>query len=150
MKPDGRFILLADDDPNDVFFFARALSKFGFPAAGLKVVNDGEAAISYLSGEGPYADRSEHPLPALVFLDLKMPRKTGMEVLAWLRGQPGLMSLPVVVLTSSKHAIDIEEAYRLRANSYLIKPVRVEELVEMLKTAVTYWLTMNKTPQSVL
>jgi len=73
-----------------------------------------------------------------------------MEVLAWLRGQPGLMSLPVVVLTSSKHAIDIEEAYRLRANSYLIKPVRVEELVEMLKTAATYWLTMNKTPKSVL
>jgi CheY-like chemotaxis protein len=150
MKPDGKFILLAEDDPNDVFFFERALSKFGFPAASLRVVNDGEAATAYLSGEGQYASRSEYPLPALVFLDLKMPRKTGMEVLAWLRGQPALTSLPVVVLTSSKHSLDIEEAYRLRANSYLIKPVRLEELVETLKTAITYWLTMNKTPQSVL
>ena len=150
MKLDGKFILLAEDDPNDVFFFGRALGKLGFPPAGLQVVNDGEAAVAYLSGESQYADRKLYPVPSLIFLDLKMPRKTGMEVLAWLREQPARTSLPVVVLTSSKHSLDIEEAYRLRANSYLIKPVRVEELVEILRTAITYWLTMNKTPQSVL
>lgn len=149
MKPDGKCILLVEDDPNDVFLFERALGKFGFPAASVQVVNDGEAAVAYLGGEGHYANRSNFPMPALVFLDLKMPHKSGMEVLNWLRGQPALTSLPVVVLTSSKHSVEIEEAYRLRANSYLIKPVLVEELVETLRTSVTYWLTMNKTPQSI-
>ncbi len=150
MKPDGKFILLVEDDLNDVFFFERALGKISFPAGCLRVVNDGEAAISYLNGDGQFASRSDHPLPALIFLDLKMPRKTGMEVLAWLRGQPVLSSVPVIVLTSSKHSVEIEEAYRLRGNSYLVKPVRMEDLVEMLRTAVSYWLGMNKTPESVV
>src|SRR5262245_20921318 len=149
MKPYDKSILLVEDDSNDVFFFERALVKIGFPMASLRVVNDGEAAIAYLSGKGEYSDRNEYPIPALIFLDLKMPRKTGMEVLAWLRGQPALLPVPVVVLTSSKHSVEIEEAYRLRANSYLVKAVQMEELVETLKTAVSYWLQMNVTPQSV-
>ena len=149
MKPHDKSILLVEDDSNDVFFFERALSKIGFPTSSLRVVNDGEAAIAYLSGKGQYSDRIEYPLPALIFLDLKMPRKTGMEVLAWLRGQPAFGPVPVVVLTSSKHSVEIEEAYRLRANSYLVKAVQMEELVETLRTAVSYWLKMNRTPQSV-
>jgi CheY-like chemotaxis protein len=150
MKSEGKFIFLVEDDPNDVFFFQRALGKIDFPATSLRVVNDGEAAVAYLSGDGRYSNRSEYPLPSLIFLDLKMPRKTGMEVLAWLREQAGLVSVPVVVLTSSKHSLEIEECYRLRANSYLVKPVHMEELIDTLKAAVFYWLTVNKTPQSVL
>jgi len=149
MTPQDKSILLVEDDANDVFFFERALGKIGFPTESLRVVNDGEAAISYLSGTGQYSDRTAYPIPALIFLDLKMPRKTGMEVLAWLRAQPALLPVPVVVLTSSKHSVEIEEAYRLRANSYLVKAVQLDELVETLKTAISYWLKMNTTPRSV-
>ena len=114
-------ILLAEDDPNDVFFMKRAFEKAQLPNP-LVVVSDGEETIRYLKGEGVYADRARYPLPGLLLLDLRMPRRGGFEVLDWLRRQPGLKRLMTVVLTSSAESPDINHAYDLGANSYLLKP----------------------------
>ena len=91
-------ILLAEDDPNDVILFQRAMERASLSADSLKAVGDGEKAISYLSGQGIYADRDLYPLPALLLLDLKMPRKSGLEVLEWVRRQPGLKRLQLATL----------------------------------------------------
>ena len=97
MNPREYVVLLADDDPNDVFLLQRAFQKTNI-ANPLHVVRDGEEAMAYLSGQDQYADRQRHPLPVLLLLDLKMPRKSGFEVLRWVRQQSGLKRLPVVVL----------------------------------------------------
>ena len=110
-------ILLAEDDPNDVLLIERAFQRTHV-ANSLQVVRDGEEALAYLSGQGPFADRERHPLPVLLLMDLKMPRKSGLEVLEWVRQQPGLKRLPIVVLTSSNQGPDINRAYELGANSY--------------------------------
>ena len=137
-------ILLAEDDPNDVILFQRAMVRASLSAGSLKVVRDGEEAISYLSGKTIYADRDLYPLPTLLLLDLKMPRKSGLEVLSWLRKQPQFRSLIVVFLTSSNSAEDIRLAYEGGANSYLVKPVEFTEMVELIKTVSAYWLELNE------
>jgi CheY-like chemotaxis protein len=139
-------VLLVEDDPNDVLLIQRAWRKSNI-AAPLQVVADGEAATHYLSGGGEFADRQRYPLPMLVLLDLKLPRKSGFEVLAWLRQQPILRRLPVVILTSSSEPEDINRAYELGANSYLVKPVQFETLQEMMQTVHLYWLVLNEKPQ---
>ena len=136
-------ILLAEDDPNDVILFQRAMERASLSADSLKVVRDGEKAISYLSGQGIYADRDVYPLPALLLLDLKMPRKSGPEVLSWLRKHPQLRYLIVVFLTSSNSSEDVRLAYEAGANSYLVKPVEFTEMVEMIRHVTFYWLEMN-------
>ncbi|GBL45318.1 response regulator [Sulfuriferula multivorans] len=138
-------LLLVEDDPNDIMLFRRAKDKTNL-ANPLQVVEDGEAAVAYLSGQGQYADRNRYPLPALVLLDLKLPRKSGLEVLAWLREQPGLRRLPVVVMTSSKESTDVGLAYDLGANSYLVKPVAFDNLLEMIKALGLYWFILNEKP----
>ena len=138
-------LLLVEDDANDVMLFRRAKDKSNL-ANPLQVVEDGEAAVAYLSGQGQYADRNRYPLPALMLLDLKLPRKSGLEVLAWLREQRGLPRLPVVVLTSSKESVDVGQAYDLGANSYLVKPVAFDKLLEMVKALGLYWLILNEKP----
>ena len=110
-------------------------------------LENGEDAVAYLAGEGEYADRGRFPLPVLVLLDLKLPRKSGHEVLAWLREQPGLKRLPVAVLTSSRESADVNRAYDLRANSYLVKPVSFENLVEMVRALDVSWLILNEAPE---
>src|SRR5687768_12930434 len=107
-------ILIAEDNPDEVLLIRRAfrLAKLDYP---LQVVSNGDAAIAYLGGEGQYADRSQYPLPTLMLLDLKMPRKSGLEVLEWLRDQPGLRRLRVVVLTASRESADVDQAYELGA-----------------------------------
>ena len=139
-------ILLVEDNPDDVALFKRALHKaeLDYP---LQVVGDGEAAIAYLSGEGLYADRNNHPLPRLVLLDLKLPRKSGHEVLEWMRSQPELRRLPVVVLTTSREISDINRAYDHCANSYLVKPFSFDGLMDMVRTLHSYWLKMNETAE---
>jgi CheY-like chemotaxis protein len=137
-------ILLAEDDPNDVILFQRAMERASLSAYSLQVVRDGEEAISYLSGKSVYADRDRYPLPALVLLDLKMPRKSGLEVLSWLRRQPQLRHLIVVFLTSSNCEDDIRLAYDAGANSYLMKPAEFTEMVEMIRKASVYWLELNQ------
>ena len=136
-------ILLAEDDPNDVILFQRAMERASLSADSLKVVRDGEKAISYLSGQGLYADRDLYPLPTLLLLDLKMPRKSGPEVLSWIRKQPQLRYLIVVFLTSSNSSDDVRIAYEAGANSYLVKPVEFTEMVEMIRHVTFYWLEMN-------
>jgi CheY-like chemotaxis protein len=141
----GKAVLLVEDNANDVVLFERAFRKAGIQNP-LRIVNDGQSAMEYLAGQGPYADRSEHPMPGLLLLDLKLPRKSGHEVLAWLRQQPRISSLTTVVMTSSKESEDIDRAYAAGANSYLVKPVAFQTLVEMVKTLNLYWLTLNETP----
>ncbi|MBA2848957.1 response regulator [Thermosulfuriphilus ammonigenes] len=138
-------ILLVEDDPNDVILIKRAFDRARI-ANPIQVAQDGEEAIAYLAGSEPYHDRSLYPLPMLVLLDLKMPRKSGFDVLAWIRAQEVLRRLPVVVLTSSKDTPDINRAYDLGANSYLVKPVAFEALIEMVKTLGLYWLILNQKP----
>ena len=137
-------ILLAEDDPNDVILFQRAMERASLDVDSLKVVQDGEQAISYLSGQGVYADRDLYPLPALLLLDLKMPRKSGLEVLSWLRKQPQLRYLIVVFFTSSNSTEDVRLAYDAGANSYLVKPVDFTEMVEMIRNVCFYWLELNE------
>jgi CheY-like chemotaxis protein len=139
-------ILLADDDPNDILLVQRAFQKLNL-ANPLQVVRDGEEAVDYLSGHLQYADRDRFPLPVLLLLDLKMPRKSGFEVLQWLRQQPGLKRLPVVVLTSSNQHPDINEAFDLGANSYLVKPGGFDTLLELVKSLEMYWLILNEKPE---
>jgi CheY-like chemotaxis protein len=138
-------ILLVEDDSNDVLLIQRAFRKASLPNP-LQIVEDGEAAILYLKGEESFADRDRYPLPRLILLDLKLPRKSGFEVLVWLRQQPKFYGLPVVVLTSSKENNDIQQAYLLGANSYLVKPVGFDSLLDMIKTLNLYWLMFNQTP----
>ena len=95
----------------------------------------------------PYGDRGRYPLPALMLLDLKLPGMSGFEVLLWLRQQPGLKRLPVVVLTSSKENTDINRAYELGANSYLVKPASFDALVNIIERLNHYWLVLNERPE---
>ena len=139
-------ILLAEDDPNDVLLIQRAFQRTHV-ANPVQVVRDGEEALAYLSGQGPFADRERHPLPVLMLMDLKMPRKSGLEVLEWVRQQPGLKRLPITVLTSSNQSPDINRAYELGANSYLVKPAGFDSLLELVKNLDMYWLILNEKPE---
>src|SRR5436190_4286477 len=104
-------ILLVEDEPNDVFLIERAFRKCDFHNI-LSTVGDGEQAIAYLEGAREFADRQKYPVPSIMLLDLKLPKRTGLEVLAWLRGRDdSLRRLPVVVLTSSKQSSDVNRAY---------------------------------------
>src|SRR5687767_13728739 len=139
-------ILLAEDNENDVLMLRRAArnAKFSSP---LQIVNDGEEVIAYLRGEGKFNDRRRYPLPGLLLLDLKMPRKSGFEVLQWLREQPQFFARQVVVLSSSDEIRDINRAYELGANSFLVKPMFFSEFVGMLEALHTYCLRVWQEPR---
>ena len=144
MKFGGTF-LVAEDDENDVFFLQRAFKQAKVENP-LNVVRDGQEAIEYLSGEGKFSDRNLYPLPHLFILDLKMPRKTGLDVLGWLQEQPELRCVPVLVLSSSAHRTDIERAYELGANAFVVKPASLEKRVELAKLIGAFWLEFNEGP----
>jgi CheY-like chemotaxis protein len=126
-------ILLVDDNPHDVVLIRLAFRKGGIIDP-IKLVKDGGEAVRYLNGEGVYADRQIHPLPTLVLLDLKMPGTSGFEVLRWIREQPHLQELKAVVMTGSNENEDIQKAYDLGADSYLVKPANFSELVRMMSS----------------
>lgn len=128
-------ILLVEDNPDDVLLMQRAFRKLNV-ANPLRVLRDGEEAVSYLS------DAANEP-PALILLDLKLPRRSGLNVLEWIRSEPRMKRCPVVVLTSSKEAPDVQAAYDLGANSYLIKPVEFQAFMDMVGTLNLYWLVLN-------
>lgn len=140
-------ILLVEDDPNDILLIQRAFRKANLTNAVLQILTDGDTAVAYLSGVGEYADRDRYPLPMVILLDLKLPRRSGHEILAWLRQQPELKRLLVVVLTSSNHRSDIDQAYDLGANSYLLKPVGFSALVEVVQALNLYWILLNQKPE---
>ncbi len=143
MSGENRTILLVEDERNDVFFL-----EYAFQAAGisnpLQVVEDGQEAVNYLAGSGKYANRAHYPLPCLVLLDLKLPVKMGLDILRWIRQQPSLQTLLVVVLSSSRDPHDIDDAYRLGARSYLVKPLSMSERLEIAKAIKYYWLGLNQ------
>ncbi len=134
-----RTVLYVEDEENDAF-----LVRFGFQRAGLenplKVVTDGKDAIEYLSGSGRYSDRQQFPVPALVLLDLNLPVINGLEVLEWIRNQDGLRALPVVVFSSSDQAHDRQRAEELRANDYIVKPVNLGRMEEIIRSLSDRWL----------
>jgi len=138
-------ILVADDDAQDTFLVRMAVKK---AALGLRLatVKDGEEAIDYLLGRAPYEDRNNHPFPSLILLDLKMPRLNGFDVLEFIRGQPGLRQLPVVIFSSSDDPGDIRRAYDSGANSYLCKPHSNGDLSALLKALEEYWCKFNHFP----
>lgn len=141
----GRPILLVEDNEDDVFFFKRAMEKAGLQHP-LRRVEDGQQAIDYLRGVGKYADRSQFPLPCLVLLDLKLPRVSGLEVVKWIREQPALQTLVVIILTSSHLDVDVRQAYRLGANSFLVKTSSANQLANMVRLIHEYWLELNLPP----
>jgi CheY-like chemotaxis protein len=137
--------LLVEDDENDVFFMKRAFQEADIKNP-LHVVSDGQEAIDYLTGTGIFAERKKFPLPCLILLDLKLPHILGLDVLKWLRAKREFQGVIVVVLTSSKEDADIEKAYELGANSYLVKPPDAQRLFEMVKRIKEYWMEQNQMP----
>jgi CheY-like chemotaxis protein len=142
-------VLYAEDEENDVFLMQRAFRKAGIKNP-LQTASDGAEAIRYLQGAGDYADRRRFPLPCLVLLDLNLPRRSGLEVLKWIREQPSFAHLPVVILTSSNQHRDIASAYQLKANGYLVKPPSSEKLIELVATLRDTCLTGPITAEGVL
>jgi two-component system response regulator len=129
---------------NDVFFLQHAMRKLGL-ANPIQVATDGQQAIDYLNGAGKFVDRETFPLPCLVLLDLKLPYVMGLDVLKWIRQQPG-PPLVVIVLTASAEQADIAAAYRLGANAFLTKPSESGRLEDMVKAIKDFWLTQNTWP----
>jgi CheY-like chemotaxis protein len=138
-------VLHIDDDPNDTMLLQAATRKAAVEFI-LHNVEDGDAAIAYLSGDGIYSDRKRFQLPSLILLDLKMPRATGFEVLKWIRSRPELGNLPVVVLSGSELQDDIRQAYSAGANSYLVKPLGFDALVDLVQSVNAVWVTANQQP----
>jgi CheY-like chemotaxis protein len=139
------YILLVEDSDDDAMLIERAIRKANLFTP-VHRVEDGEAACHYLAGRGVYADRAQYPMPTLVLLDIKLPKLSGLEVLSWIRRQPELAQLVIVMLTSSKERKDIEVAYASGTNSYLVKPIAPVELQELIKSLGSYWLTHNEPP----
>jgi len=145
--PKTQTILVAEDDADDAFLLQRAFGKLGITTS-LKFVHDGQEAIDYLQGDGQFADRSFHPLPDLLLLDIKMPRLNGFQVLGWVRKQKTLRRLPVVIFSSSGEPADIDRAYDLGANSYLIKPHSSDDLLAVAQNLKQYWVDTSQIPES--
>ncbi len=138
-----RSILLVEDNEDDAFLMQRALQDAAIVNP-LLIVQDGQEAIDYLSGAGKFADRAQFPIPAVIFLDLKLPLKSGHEVLAWIRGRKEFDMVVIVVLTSSSEPSDIKKSYSLGANSFLVKPPTPESLVDLARSFKWYWLEFNE------
>ena len=142
---DQPVILQVEDDPNDVLLLQRAFKKVGIDAE-LRVVPDGEELIRYLNGAGAFRDRARFPLPSLVLLDIKLPRSSGLDVLRWMRSQPGGWRVPVVMLTSSKQPLDVDRCYEAGASGYIVKSIDFESLVRSLRAVDDFWMKSNIVP----
>ncbi len=138
-------VLLADDDGDEAYLVVRAFRDAGV-AQPVIVVPDGEAAIRYLEGGGEYADRLACPPPCLLLLDQKLPGRSGLEVLDWVRNGSPDPTLPVLVLSASTYDCDVKAAYLVGANGYLVKPATYEDSIEMAKAIRDYWLRFNRSP----
>ena len=136
-------ILLVEDNPNDAELVIRALKRSGVRAA-VSHVDDGAQAIDFLLGVGAYVHRRGAAAPKLILLDCKLPKLTGIEVLQRIRAEPSLKNVAAVMLTSSKEARDIADAYNSGVNSYVVKPVEFEEFVDTVGRLGQYWLTFNQ------
>jgi DNA-binding response OmpR family regulator len=145
---DKPIFLLLEDSENDVILVQRAFQK-GNILNPLITLRNAEEGMAYLLGSGAYNDREHFPVPGLILLDLKLPGIDGFDFLRWLRQQPCLEKLRVVVLSSSGEVRDIDLAYKLGANSYLIKPLDFERFVEISLALNGYWLWLDKRPEEL-
>lgn len=138
-------IMVIEDSESDA-----ALLKLAFKKAQLdnpvRILSTGEEALDYLAGAGGYGDRTQYPLPILIFLDLRLPACSGLSVLKWIRQQPDISRIPVIMLTGSASSSDVRQAYSLGANSYMVKPKEYGELARMVEASKRYWLTLNVYP----
>jgi CheY-like chemotaxis protein len=142
----NQIVLLVEDDLADSKLIRRAFDKAAISAR-LVRAKDGDDAVAYLDGTGPYTDRKEHPSPTLVLLDIKLPRRSGFEVLSWIRRDArALRRTPVVMLTSSRHAVDINRAYELGANAYTVKPDTHAEMIRLLGAIQAFWIQFSEPP----
>ena len=139
---ENQTILLVDDTEDDRIFMRAAFKKanLNWP---LQEVHDGDEAIAYLKGDGPYRDRGTFRLPIVMLLDLNMPKKNGFEVLKWVRGQEQFRLLQIIILTASTRPDDVKQAYSMGANSFLVKPAAIEDLVKMV-VCLRDWLQINR------
>ncbi len=136
-------ILLIEDSEDDAFLFESALNREGLGSRVCRVEN-GVQAISYLEGEGDYHNRSTFPFPTVIFSDIKMPVMDGFAILKWLKTHPRCSVLPVMMFSSSSEQADIEKAYRLGANAYLVKPMSLDELQKSVQIAHEFWKRCSK------
>jgi DNA-binding response OmpR family regulator len=141
-----RTILLVKDSEDDVLFIRRALKLTGANLSH-QIAPDGQVAIDYMSGAGEYADRKKFPLPVMVLLDLKLPRVLGLDVLKWIRARREFGNIPVIIMTASGERADWERGYRLGANSYMIKPSSIDELMGLAKCLTDYWFKYSTLPR---
>lgn len=137
-------ILLVEDNPQDAELAIRALKKNNL-SNNIYTVEDGAEALDFLFCTGKFTERQSQNNPKVILLDLKLPKVSGLEVLAKIKADPNLKKIPVVVVTSSKEDPDIKEAYSLGANSYVVKPVDFEKFVEAIQYLGYYWLLVNHT-----
>lgn len=140
-------ILYIEDSTDDAFFMKVAFrdSKIPYP---LMVLSDGSKGIHYLSGQGEFADRVKNPMPRLVLLDLNLPIRSGFEVLQWIRGEPGLKNLPVVVISASGQQLDIDLAKKYGITDYIVKPATVSGLTSIVSSRITAWLYVSSVFES--
>jgi CheY-like chemotaxis protein len=144
MMADLKRILLAEDNPKDVELTLAALEEYNL-ANEVVVVNDGAEALDYLYRRGKFALRADSN-PAVVLLDLKMPKVDGLEVLRTIKSDPDLKTIPVVMLTSSREENDLIESYRLGVNAYVVKPVDFQQFVDAVKKLGSFWALLNEAP----
>jgi CheY-like chemotaxis protein len=128
-------ILYAEDDPNDLMIFQMRFNRATLPHS-LYKVEDGQSAIDWLAGAGKFADREKFPLPDVLILDLKMPKKSGFDVLTWVRSKPEFEPVRVIILSSSDDPTDVKRAYHLGATSYFVKSVSFDELIQYLRVSL--------------
>jgi DNA-binding response OmpR family regulator len=139
-------VLLVEDSEDDVFFMVRAMKNAQFKGS-IQVAKNGQVALDYLGGKDDYKDRSKYPSPRLVLLDLKLPHVLGLDVLKWIRGNDSYQTLPVVILSSSGERTDLEKAYRMGANSFLVKPSDSDDLQGLANCLKDYWFKYNLLPK---
>jgi CheY-like chemotaxis protein len=138
-------VLIAEDNEDDAFLLRRALRTTGVEGP-VQIVTDGEQVISYLRGEGSFADRQQFPFPGVLFLDIKMPRLGGFGVLEWVHKHPECHVIPTMMFSSSAHPDDVKRAYQSGANAYLVKPATITDLEAVLKKVWDFWLVCARPP----
>ena len=143
MSSSSHPILIVEDNADDLYILKRSF-RLAEISNELRHVEDGQQAIEYLQGVGPFFDRIAYPLPSLVLLDLKLPIKDGFDVLTWIRQHPHLKGLIVLILSSSGEDGDVSRAYELGANAFLVKPASIDKLTEMVRTLGMFWLNHNR------
>jgi CheY-like chemotaxis protein len=146
MSQEAAEILLIEDSRDDVAFFVHTFQKAGL-AARLQVIHDGAEALEFIFCAGRHAKRNPASRPKVIFLDLKLPKVNGLEVLRRLKSDPRTKTIPVVALSSSQEQRDLRESYELGVNSYIVKPMDFDEYAQSVRVLGQYWLQFNHTPE---